>query len=177
MKDLQQKISEMLEVYIISNISFVVGKHFQKASLFTIDSTDMLNYIVLEYATALVNMKRLRWYWSTKNTYNGLLGSEFFKQTMSLGKFLLIRRHFQADLDQFMEHYHNVSAKYYTPSGYICMDDDLEKCECKSSETIICKVKLLEQVFRIGKWLICSITALDLSGVKNIMKQKREVIL
>jgi hypothetical protein len=105
-----------------------------KATIFSITNQDMLNYLALEYATSLVDMKELRWYWKTKDTCSNLLGNDFFKNTMSMNKFLIIRRGFQADFKGFMEHYNRISQQYYEPALRVSFDDDLDKCESKSSE-------------------------------------------
>jgi hypothetical protein len=96
----------------------------------------MLNYLGLEYASALLVAKHLCWYWRRKNTIGELLGNTFFKRVMSGEKFLLIRRAFQANLEEFMSHYNKSSQKYWNPGEKICIDDDLEKSEAQSSETM-----------------------------------------
>lgn len=85
----------------------------------------------------MVKVKHLRWYWRREeNSNEGLLGNRFFKETMSWNKFSMIRRGFQTNLDEFIAHYHKVSKKYYSPSLLISVDDDLDKCETKSSEVV-----------------------------------------
>ena len=101
-----------------------------------INKQDIINFWCLEFATSLVKMKRYRWYWSTENTYNGLLGNNFFKRTMSYSKFQLLRRAFQADICEFREHFNSVNKQYWSCGNYICIDDDLDKCESRTKERL-----------------------------------------
>jgi Transposase IS4 len=129
---------------IFFKIKIIIGKKitsksynkWRKASLFEITPQDMLNYLALEYSTTLIKMKHLRWYWKTENTSDGLFGNQFFKETMSWSKFNIIRRGFQADIDEFMIHYNQISQEYYFPSLMLAIDDDLDKSESRSSETV-----------------------------------------
>lgn len=95
---------------------------------------EMLSYLGLEYATALVKEKRLKWYWNSNGELVDLFGNTFFKTTMSANLFFLIRRGFQDDLKKLMQHYNLISRKYWNPSDIICFDDDLEKCEARTKE-------------------------------------------
>ncbi len=54
---------------------------------YVITRQDLLNYWGIEFATAIIDYKVLRWYWRTEETFSGLLGNEFFKRTMSCLKF------------------------------------------------------------------------------------------
>jgi hypothetical protein len=132
------------KILLLMFLDFIKGKsplaashqRWLSASFLIITTQDMLNYLALEYATAFVAMKNLRWYWKTKNNCDGLLGNSFFKNTMSVNKFLIIRQGFQADINEFMNHYSAVARKYYNPAISISIDDDLDKCESRTDERI-----------------------------------------
>ena len=97
------------------------------SEIISIDPQDMINYWMLEFATAMVYMKKLRWYWRVNNTEEQLLGNNFFKNVMSVDKFLMIRRSFQCNINDFMVHYNRTSQKYWNLGESICIDDDLDK--------------------------------------------------
>ena len=109
-------------------------KKYENSGFVQITPIEMLHYLGLDYATAMVKVKRLRWYWRVEKPLSSLIGNDYFKNTMSGSLFCNIRRGFQENLEEFMAHYNNVSKKYWNLAERVCFDDDLEKCESKSSE-------------------------------------------
>ena len=72
--------------------------------------------------------------YNKKKFCDGLFDNEFFKNTMSYSRFQIIRHAFQANVSKFITYFNVTNKKYWKLGNYICINDDLNKCESKTDE-------------------------------------------